>query len=143
VNEPAIHEEVLGRLAWDPGRGGWSGQTELFPGQMVQLTLFQEGELASALQAARVTLDRVGEGEPDLRRAAAAELLDIHNEEWNDGPVPIGHEEFARRLELRSITFFPEGDAELAFDDGGLFEGHTVVVTVGADGSFEGAGFFG
>jgi hypothetical protein len=44
---------------------------------------------------------------------------------------------------LRSITFFPEGDAELAFDDGGLFEGHTVVVTVGADGSFEGAGFFG
>jgi hypothetical protein len=44
---------------------------------------------------------------------------------------------------LRSITFFPEGDAERAFDGGRLFEGRTVVVPVGADGSFEGAGLFG
>ncbi len=141
MNEPTIHEEMLGRLTWDPARGWWAGETELFPQQLVKIGLYQDADLWSALKAARATLDRIGETEFDLRRAAAEELIDDYNEEWNDYFLPLDEEEFSKRMRLESIVFFPDGQADLFYDDGGLFEGETMIVAVGADASFQGVGF--
>jgi hypothetical protein len=141
MNEPTIHEEQLGRLTWDPPRGCWTGEVELFPGQLVQLGIYQEVDLWAALTAARSTLDRIGENEYDLRQSAAAELIDDYNEEWNDGPLPLDEEEFSKRMRLTAITFFPNGEAELFYDDGGLFERQTILIAVGAGGTFLDVGF--
>jgi hypothetical protein len=136
---PSIHEEVLGRLTWDAEFACWSGETELVPGQPVGLFVSQgDAGLPAALRSARGTLELLRLNEADLRRRAAEELLDLHNEEWNDG-LSITQEEFVERMTLESIAFFPDGGAELCYHDSGLFEGHAILLRVGADGAFDGA----
>jgi hypothetical protein len=141
MNEPTIHEELLGRLRWDPTRGLWMGETELFSGQLIQIGLYQDVDIWASLKAARITLDRIGATEFELRRAAAEELIADYNEEWNDGIFPLDEEEFSKKLQLVSITFYPNGEADLFYDDGGLFEGQTLVVAVEPDGAFKAVGF--
>jgi hypothetical protein len=141
MNEPSIHEEALGRLTWDPEQGWWSGETELFPGQLVKIGVYQDADLWAALGTARATLDRIRDTEFDLRRAAAEELIDDYNEEWNDDILPLDEEDFSKRMHLVSVTFFPDGQADLFYDDGGLFEGQRMVVAVGPGATYQGVGF--
>src|SRR5262249_26778923 len=108
-------------------------------GHLVNIAVSPEdADLATALKAARRAWDEIREEEIDLRRSAADELLDLHNQEWNDG-LPIDAEEFSERMTLESITFFPDGGADLFYHDGGLFGGNTIILGVLADGSFGGA----
>jgi hypothetical protein len=139
MNEHSVQEEVLGRLTWDNRFCCWSGEVDLFPGHRVVISVSQEDtELLEALRRARGTLERIREEEVGLRHAAAEELLDLHNEEWNEG-APIDAMEFVRRMRLESIVFFPDGEADLFYQDGDLFEGHPIVVGVTSHGAFEGA----
>jgi hypothetical protein len=139
MNGPSIQEEVLGRLTWDDGCGCWLGEIELLPGQRVSLAVAQEGtELPVALRSARGTLEQIRQSEPDLRQRAAEEHLDRYNREWSDG-LWITVEDFSERLTLEAILFFPNGTAELDYDDGDLFEGHRLIITMNADGAFAGA----
>jgi hypothetical protein len=141
MNEPTIHEEVLGRLTWRPARGCWEGEASPFGGRPIHVAIYQDGELWNALQAARSTYDRIAEAEFDLRTQAAEELLDFYNDEWNDEVVPLNERGFVARLALRGIVFFPSGEAELHYDDGGLFDGQTMIVAVDPTGRYQGVGF--
>ena len=139
MESPSIHEEVLGRLTWDADFACWAGEVELTSGRPVGIFVSQgDAGLPAALRCARDSLELIRLNEAALRRRAAEELLAWCNEEWNDGP-PITEEEFLERLTPESVAFFPDGGAELCYRDGGLFEGHAVLVRVGADGAFDGA----
>jgi hypothetical protein len=135
----SIQEEVLGRLTWDDRLGAWCGEVKLSPGQPVTIEIYPESpDLLSTLRAARRTLDGISNQEVHLRCAAADELLDWHNDEWNDG-LPIRAEVFIGRLALVSIALFPGAGADLYYRGTDLFGGHPIVLSVGPDGEFEAA----
>jgi hypothetical protein len=132
-----IHEEVLGRLTWDDADGWWAGEVELAPERPVAIALVPDGgEPFALLRRARRTLEAVRDLEPGLRLRAAEDKVGLYNRVWSEG-LPITEEDFADRLTLESILFFPDGRAELCYDDGDLFQGRPLLVTVGDDGSFE------
>src|SRR5262249_22680228 len=63
-----------------------------------------------------------------IRERAAADLVGLANE-WREPSEPeLTTHEFMRRLGLESVTFGWEGDFELWFDDGDLFQGHSIAV---------------
>jgi hypothetical protein len=141
--ERTIHDEVLGTLTWNDTLDWWEGRVELVPGHGIGLSLTVEEDEADApavaeIAFARDLLARLREREPEARVVAAEELLEIYNEEWND-EEPLSEEEFMSRLTLEDVNIAPDGSAELYYQDDGLFAGHTVLVTVGADGNFEDA----
>jgi hypothetical protein len=137
VDGYSIQEEVLGRLTWDEKHGGWSGAVEFVPGQFVDISVFPDDEeLPVALRAARRSLEILREKEVELRRRVAADKLALHNRVWNED-VPIEEEEFIERMTLAAIAFLADGRAELYYDDGDLFQGHEIIVTVRASGAFE------
>jgi hypothetical protein len=135
-----IEDPVLGRLTWDDNFDWWEAQIELKPG----LTIDAHVELGSAqddvaaVAAGREFIRWLRQHEPAARRFAAAELLDTHNDCWNDGK-PISARTFAGRMTLESVGITPGGGASLYYHDGDLFWGHCIIVTVGKDREFSDA----
>ena len=95
-------------------------------GSSIELCIHTPNEGNSSItDDARAAFVKMVASEQAARVFAAAELLPIHNEEWNDGE-PIENEDFIRRLIPSSIQVWPNGDAEIAFGDDGLFWGHEI-----------------
>ncbi len=135
-----IHDDLLGALTWNGDLGWWEGRAEVSPGHPLSLSLSVEEEDPDVEPAQEIAHGRrvllfLREHEPEARLVAAEELLEIYNAEWNEGE-PLDEEEFMERLTLDDIGILSDGSAELLYQDGGLFAGHTVLVTVGADGNF-------
>jgi hypothetical protein len=76
--------------------------------------------------------------EAAARRYAASELVDLHNDSWNEGK-PVSIPGFAKRLYLRYVGVRVDGSAVLEYDDGGLFRGHSIAVKVGPCGELRSA----
>lgn len=141
--ERTIDDETLGTLTWNSELDWWEGRAELSPTHSIGLSITVEDEDAEApsqaeIDQARRLLLRLREHEPEARLVAAEELLAIYNDEWNEDE-PLDEEEFMARLTLDDLSVAPDGSAELFYQDDGLFAGHTVLVSLGADGNFEDA----
>jgi hypothetical protein len=64
-----------------------------------------------------------------VRECAVKHLLKTKNQSWlDDGEPPCTHERFKRRMKLTSIDLAPRGKFMFSFNDGGLFDGHCIVV---------------
>jgi hypothetical protein len=139
--ETIIVDEVLGMLTWNDQLDWWEGRTEMAPGHLIGISVSVEDETAPPtveVEQARRVLLRLREREAEARLVAAEELLAIYNDEWNDDD-PISEEEFMARLTLDDLAVASDGSAELFYQDDNLFAGHTVLVSIGADGNFEDA----
>ena len=76
------------------------------------------------------TLDR------EVRQYAARELLE-NAIDWCE--EELTSEQFAERMSNPSICIGSDGSVEFTFDDGGMFWGHVIVVSMDANGVFGGA----
>jgi hypothetical protein len=68
----------------------------------------------------------------DLREIAAARFLKLYNETWLDDDIGlVTREQFIARLTNPRVVLLDEpGAANVYFDDGGLFAGHGIQVSV-------------
>lgn len=70
-----------------------------------------------------------------LKRHAAKHLLKLKNKAWReDGGKPITSKVFAKRLKLQNWLTRADRSMEFSFDDGDLFFGHEIVVSVDPKG---------
>lgn len=138
--EDAVHDEVLGKLTWNSDFDWWEGDVDLSPNHSISISLTvdsgdEKSDIDSLIRHGRRIVAFIREHEPEARLVAAEELLDIYNQEWNDGK-PLTEQEFIDRLTLDDINIAADGNAELFYKDDDLFAGHTVLVTVDAAGNF-------
>lgn len=141
--ERTIHDEALGTLTWNSRLDWWETQAEWAPGRCVGVSISVEDDAADTAPTAEIAhtrrvLNSLPELEPEARQLAADELLEIYNEEWNEGD-PLSAEEFVTRLTLEDVGIAADGSAELFYQDGGLFAGHTVLVSLDTDGNLDDA----
>jgi hypothetical protein len=68
----------------------------------------------------------------ELRRFAADALLPLHNETWLDDDIgPVDQAGFVARLANPAIVVYDQsGMAAVLFEDGGLFAGHWIEVSI-------------
>jgi hypothetical protein len=135
-----IDDAALGRLTWygDDDPGQWIANVEIASGHAIEVIVeFREGDddQAAVLAQARQWLARVGQREPEYREWTAGELV---NGRWNmDEPMTAA--DIAKLLSLLSVVCFPEGTAELFWDDDDrLFYGHSIGTLLGTDGGCAG-----
>lgn len=131
---PAINDPLLGRLAhdaelgWYEGQGHWDGQAVTW-----SVSGTDDAEVAAALAVAHAL-----QAEPwreRLEAALVAELLPLKNDSWLDededeDEAPVDAAGFLRRIAVEGITTHPDGTAEIYWEDGDLFLGHTLVATL-------------
>lgn len=135
----AVDDPVLGRVTWDDNFDNWEARLELSAGSVVELSL-KPGERSdeATLAAGREVVVWVRKHEPAARRYAAGQMLDTHNDNWNDGK-PITARTFTSRITLESVAVHPDGGLTLYYKDGELFAGHCIVVSVSRAREFEDA----
>lgn len=57
------------------------------------------------------------------------ELLDVKNNSWlAQNQIPLCEEEFLNSIDLHSVHFLDASVVELAYGDGGIFEGHDILL---------------
>ena len=128
-----IYDEVFGRLTWDAQLEWWEGSVEISPGQEVEVSIQdEEGEAEESIARARRAYESVRDSGEYICRCAARELLAICNEEWNTGDA-FSEDEFIAKMSVDNVTLYPDGAAEVYYDDGGMFRGHKILISVDPD----------
>lgn len=141
MEKPPLKDELLGTLTWDDTLDYWTGEAVMAGIGPVRISVDTEDEEitpAEALANTHGTYLILRNREPEVRDFAAAALLETHNQAWSQGEA-IDEVAFAEQLSLEDISFHPDGSAELFYNAGELFGGHTVIVTVDEDGAFDDA----
>ena len=135
----SIKDETLGTLAWNNEFEWWEGKIKLDSDTPFVLYVFVRPDFTSdreITEECRMAVNRIVTSEAEYRVYAANQLCDIHNSEWNDGPL-TSEEEIARRLVTDTVEVHESGYAEIHFGDGGLFWDHGVGVRLRPTGEFQ------
>jgi hypothetical protein len=131
-----ITDKTFGVLEWDNQLNLYSTQVELSPIHQVQVNFHIESSVA--LERIRQVYEGIQAQESALRQATADALLVLHNDTWNE-QEEINTQEFMRRMNLEAITFYEDGTSELFYNDGDLFWGHCIVLSLNNQGQFQDA----
>jgi len=69
-------------------------------------------------------------GRDRLRDFAVAELLDIANAHWrHEAGQQVSADQFKSKVTLESIALYADGSLDFWHHDGGLFGGHSIVIS--------------
>ncbi|OUL27696.1 hypothetical protein BV372_25650 [Nostoc sp. T09] len=143
MSKKTIKNEVLGELVWDSDLDCWSSKVEITPGNIVNLSVdIEDVETSAVIERASHSFTRIQKQEVNLRRCAANQLLDLYNHTWNDGDE-IDCPTFMKLIKLEEVHFNSNGSANLYYDDGDLFWGHTIILSIDCDGAFKDANIAG
>ncbi len=132
---PPLEDKVLGRLVWKDNANWYSAEIE--QGDAVVSVCLQRdaaGSLEASLDRARKVVRSLRKYTRLARKHAAERLLQVMNEHWLDeGEKPLTSAAFQKRMTLTSIVFDEEGGTTFYHDDGNLFLGHTIHVSLDAE----------
>ena len=137
-----LQDKTFGTLTWDDTLDYWTGRAEIGGVGLVGISVDSEGSddvaPSEAFENARRAYRAIREKEPAARDFAAEALLDMHNQAWNEGQA-TDEETFVQKMILEDISFLPDGSAELFYNAGDLFGGHSIIVTLDEEGDFDDA----
>ena len=137
-----IDDDVLGRLTFEAGNAWYTGQV-CNEKDTLAISL-DAGDLPACLARGREIVQRLPDFVRSANEYAIAELLALKNSGWlEEGEEPLIAEEFIARLRLEDINILPHGIAEFWYDDGDVFWGHGIVLTLEPDNRFGEAALFG
>lgn len=132
-SRPRLEHPALGTLLHDAKLEWW--QSEVRFGDRDRVRFRVEGGLRISVEA----LDRAGElletvRCEDLCAYAASRLLDLKNGSWlGDGEDVFDATAFAAKMSPASFGVRRDGSVSVFFDDGDLFSGHSIIVTLNAE----------
>ena len=132
----AENDTFLARLEQADAYKEWDVEVEPVPGLFVNVVFAPKEAIAPAegLANARRAYLAIRADAESGKRAAAEHLLELYNDEWSDEDELIASDEFMRRMRLESIVLKADGSAQIAYEDGGMFLGHIIVVSLDAEG---------
>jgi hypothetical protein len=133
VDRLVVRDPVIGVLRYNADLAWWEGD---LPGDD-DAALYVDGApdpTPEWLQQLRATVTAARGLVGEAIEFAAGQLLEEHDERWRDGDdEPLTAEAFARAVSLSSLALRADGTVEIYLDDGDLFDGQAIVVTLDRD----------
>ena len=130
-------------LTFDIDRGNYEGKVEIQKGYFIDVTISVESfDKDLVFEVAENTFETIKVSEELYKEKIAEDLMQLHNEVWNEGRM-TNKDEFKKRIKMQGMLIFCEGNAEIYYDDGDLFWGHTIVVDIDENGLYQDAQIFG
>ena len=130
-------------LTFDIDRGNFEGKVEIQKGYFIDVTISVESfDKDLVFEVAENIFETIKVSEELYKEKIAEDLMQLHNEVWNEGRM-TNKDEFKKRIKMQGMLIFCEGNAELYYDDGDLFWGHTIVVDIDENGLYQDAQIFG
>lgn len=139
-----IEDEKLGQFTLNREYDWFEGSVNWLEEEVSVLLSADEDNgctASNAFAALKTMVSDIPGWDKKIREYAAKELTGLAND-WNeddDENTRITEEDFARRIELGSISFDCDGSCEVTFEDDDMFFGHWVVVYIDKDGKLKSA----
>ena len=138
----AVREDaVLGKLTFEKELNWYAGAAKHAKRKLeVHISLDECDDADALISSASKWMADLGKHEPAARTFAAKKLLELKNSTWREeGEKPHTGAAFAAKLGITSVQFSADGDVDIYFADGGLFWGHTIIVSWSAKKGFKDA----
>ena len=135
AQNPPITDQTIGTLNFDE-RLQWfhiehPGGTQL---ASLHIETADRGRANTLLDVARALLSDLDSIDRHCRQFAADRLLALKNHEWREsGEVIIPESRFIASMSLESVSIHSQGAMTAYYQDGGMFDGHTIVIELGID----------
>ena len=135
---PDIEHKTLGELRYNSELEWYEGRVP-FQESLISISLStdDQGDVTSSLERAVEVTASMETYAEKARGYAAERLLGLKNESWLDeGEAQVTADQFERLMKLESIVFESDGGATFYHDDGDLFWGHSIQVTMSSEDRF-------
>ena len=136
----SFDDPILGHVAWDDQRHGWQCHPILQSGKPIPCTIFPEDErlTSKGLDELCRCVRWLQHNEPAVRERITAIMFQGWWEGWYDEEIDTVNtkEQFREAISLSGINVYEDWKADLIYNDGHLFGGHAIVLTIGPDGDF-------
>jgi hypothetical protein len=140
MNYPDIEHPELGKLRYEKEYDWYEGKLKVQKSDIsIQLSTDEEGEVVSSLKRATDFVGELGNHVELAKEYAAQKLLELKNETWIEDEEPLTSQQFQQRMILESISIAPDGEVSFYHNDGDLFWGHCILVTMDSENNFIGA----
>ena len=150
LSKPVLIETKYGDFELDRSLSWFSTDIELFGFDIFECLETDEdnGDTADgALQAFLKTAEDFEEFDKKVKESAAKNLLDLANDWLQDNDEAetdeITKEMFIDSIEISEMTVSPDGSITLYYDDGDMFWGHAIEISVEPDGTVSDANIAG
>jgi hypothetical protein len=125
----AIHDKVFGNLDWEEAMSWWIGEYQYNDKLSIWVHIYvsDQKDLAS-VEKAHEMFSIIQQQENNYKEYAYSKTDELI---LDNDLISLSKIDFCEKLCLESIIFQGiEGGAEVAFDDGNIFGGHIIVVSL-------------
>lgn len=145
MNFPNIKHEILGYLQYDTECDWYESQVAFSETQIsISLSIEDNAKVESMFTRASSVVRQLKHYSKDAKEYAVEQLLKLKNETWLDEDDKfLTSEEFKNQMALEGLVFSPDGEVEFYYNDGNLFSGHCILITMDKDSCFIDASIFG
>lgn len=135
---PNIKHEILGELRYDTKFDWYESQVVFYETQLsISLSIEDNDKVESILTRASSVVQHLKRYAKDAEEYAVKNLLELKNETWLDEDETfLTSEEFKNRMMLEGLVFSPDGEVEFYYNDGNLFFGHCILITMDKNNCF-------
>jgi hypothetical protein len=134
-----VKDSILGTLTLDRSANAYEGERK-YRNKRYRLFIDRGSDDDDAqrdqklIESRRAVVTKAEAAMPSYLAAAADELLDLYNETWRGSATALDRDSFTQRLSLDTVSIDEDGGWTVYFDDGGLFQGHSIQLSVEPDG---------
>jgi hypothetical protein len=142
MKHPDLEHPELGKLRYQQEYDWYEGKIEVHGSEVsIQLLTNERGQVNSALERIASFVSELERYAQLAKEHAAQGLLQIKNETWieDEDEEPLTIEQFQQRMTLESISIDSAGEVSFYHNDGDLFWGHCILVTMDRENNFVGA----
>ncbi|BAB72881.1 DUF2262 domain-containing protein [Anabaena sp. FACHB-709] len=145
MNLSNIKHEILGELRYDTKFDCYEGQVVFYETQLsISISIEDNNKLESILTRASSFVRHLKHYAKNAEEYAVKKLLELKNETWLDeDEIFLTPEDFKNRMMLEGLVFSPDGEVAFYYNDGNLFFGHCILITMDKDNCFIDAGISG
>lgn len=138
MNYPDLECPELGTLRYEEKYDWYEGKLKVKELDIaIQLSTDENNSVASAFKRATNLAGELKNYALLAQEFAAQRLLQLKNETWIDeGEDPLTTEQFQQWMTLESISIDSGGNVSFYHNDGDLFLGHCILVTMDSENNF-------
>ncbi|MBH8565501.1 DUF2262 domain-containing protein [Nostoc sp. CENA67] len=138
MNLPNIKHEILGELRYDTKFDWYESQVVFYETQLsISLSIEDNDKIESILTRASSVVRHLKNYAKNAEEYAVKKLLELKNKTWlYEDETFLTSEEFKNRIILEGLVFSPDGEVEFYYNDGNLFFGHCILITMDKDNCF-------
>ncbi|BDC99826.1 DUF2262 domain-containing protein [Persicobacter psychrovividus] len=128
VKEQEFKISGLGTLKFDSNLDWWTGNAKFQDNEItLNIYAYEENKLKPMddIKGRLKGLEKLS-----FEQIAANNLLSLFNGSWNGNNPDITQGEFASRVKLEAITFETGGEVSIWLEDGGIFGGHSITISL-------------